>query len=126
MCGKEFLAEWGHQIYCGSRKEKIGCSYKARVDKHRKFRAKHKGYTLKYNNKARKTLRKLILIRDKNKCNICGMKSLVEGFFDIDHKNGICVDDRIENLWVLCPSCHRLKTIKNNENKRRIKVVPSE
>lgn len=60
------------------------------------------------------------------KCNACGLKSSIKGFFDIDHiipvgrdKNKRLIkNDNMKNLQILCPNCHRLKTI---EDKKKYK-----
>lgn len=55
---------------------------------------------------------KLRLLKDgllQNKCYDCGQmpewnnKSLS---LQIDHKNGVSTDNRLENLQILCPNCH--------------------
>ena len=40
MCGRKFVPTNGKQIYCGSDRLKIGCSYKRSKDKHRTYRQK--------------------------------------------------------------------------------------
>lgn len=63
----------------------------------------------------------------KNTCENCGLYHFSDSFFDIDHvkpqigryrgkdrKRGFRIreSDR-DNLRVLCPNCHRLKTLKD-------------
>jgi hypothetical protein len=59
------------------------------------------------------------------KCNHCGIKSNIKGFFDIDHIEPRIIHTKkeprntkkgeIKNLQVLCPNCHRIKTIKDRK-----------
>ncbi len=44
-------------------------------------------------------------------CNECNLKSSDFRFFDVHHVNGVHMDNRKENLQLLCPNCHRNKTI---------------
>jgi hypothetical protein len=50
----------------------------------------------------------------EEKCSNCGINEW-RGEpirLDIDHKDGNCINNKLENLQYLCPNCHRCKTIK--------------
>lgn len=46
------------------------------------------------------------------KCSVCSLSEWMNKpiTLDIDHKNGNCDDNSLENLQYLCPNCHRQKT----------------
>lgn len=92
---------------------------------------------LKYQNKARVPLEKL-LIKDievqsyklkiklieagikKRECEMCGWAQVsIDGRIpvELDHINGNKRDNRLENLRVLCPNCHSLQTTHRGKNK---------
>ena len=56
------------------------------------------------------------------KCAICGICDIWNGkplTIELDHINGICDDNRKENLRWLCPNCHsQTPTHKNSSNRR--------
>lgn len=51
-------------------------------------------------------------------CSICGEYDKHQSFFDIDHILAKCNggDDSIENYQVLCPNCHKRKTLEVDRN----------
>jgi hypothetical protein len=51
----------------------------------------------------------------KNYCEQCGFKTDNMRELDLDHINADGTDNRPENLQTLCKSCHKAKTILNNE-----------
>lgn len=46
------------------------------------------------------------------KCRECGVEHEDYRFFDVDHINSDHKNNNKENLQVLCPNCHRIKTLK--------------
>ncbi|KKS64616.1 hypothetical protein A3A14_00195 [Candidatus Daviesbacteria bacterium RIFCSPLOWO2_01_FULL_43_38] len=69
-----------------------------------------------------KLKKRLFLAELKNeKCEECGwVKRSVDGRIplELDHINGDCRDNRLENLRVLCPNCHSLKPTHRGRNKK--------
>ena len=108
-CKKQYISTSGTQLYCGSYRQKLGCAY-LQLLLRRKTTPRKSG-------KASKTVLKIkILTRDNYACQMCGLKSNNSQFMDIDHKNCNRNDNNKENLWTLCPNCHRLKTINDRKN----------
>ncbi len=71
------------------------------------------------------------LLKDNLKtdiCEECGMKAIWNDkpiTLELDHKNGDRLDNRIENLRIICPNCHsQTKTYKarNIKTKKKYKV----
>lgn len=60
--------------------------------------------------KLKKRLVRLNLI--ENKCNSCDITHWLgeEAILELDHINSDPMDNRIENLQILCPNCHAHKT----------------
>ena len=59
-------------------------------------------------------------------CEECGWaKKSEDGRIpvELDHINGDRYDNRIENLRILCPNCHSLKTTHRGKNKKRARVA---
>lgn len=62
----------------------------------------------------------------KPSCEECGWaKRSIDGRIpvELDHINGDRHDNRIENLRILCPNCHSLKTTHRGKNKHTARVV---
>ena len=91
-------------------------------------------------NKIRDTLfnglpiKKRIILKLGAKCKHCGITSKDSAFFDLDHiiprrrkslKEASSVKMKnISNLQVLCPNCHRTKTIQDRKNEWKQKNRP--
>jgi hypothetical protein len=54
---------------------------------------------------------KVLAANQKWRCGSC--HKLLEATYQIDHRQPMCAGGKnsIENLWVLCASCHALKTL---------------
>lgn len=58
----------------------------------------------------------------KPECELCGWSKLsLDGRIpvELDHINGNNLDNRIENLRILCPNCHSLQSTHRGRNKRK-------
>lgn len=106
--------------YCGNFRKKIGCSYIMFRQKMQEKRIKN-GYSEKPKYKILEILGR--------RCNKCKMTSNIKGFFDIDHIIPVKRKNLTTNTYIkasefkridlkkifqiLCPNCHRLKTIQD-------------
>lgn len=59
----------------------------------------------------------------EDKCYSCGLVKWLgrKISLQLDHKNGIFNDNRLTNLWLLCPNCHSLTDTYGGKNKRSSK-----
>jgi len=63
--------------------------------------------------------RQNFVIKNGCKCNKCGLGNKDPSFFDVDHIKSVSsmgikrgdLDFKDNNLQILCPNCHRIKTI---------------
>ena len=58
------------------------------------------------------------VLNKKNYCEKCGFIPEHSCQLDVDHIDGNCINNKLENLQTLCANCHRLKT-HNERNKKR-------
>ena len=114
-CGIEYKATGKNQKRCGSKSAKTGCSYeRARYIKHRTNDGR-------WRNSIYGSVRNRMARERGLKCEKCGLENDNPGFFDFDHinprrnlqmkGNANVTRWQSENLRLLCPNCHRKKTL---------------
>lgn len=47
-------------------------------------------------------------VKDRERCDHCGLKERFKGMFDVHHKDGDASNNALANLEFLCPNCHRI------------------
>jgi len=61
----------------------------------------------------------------KHECSECGLKNIwnnKELVLQLEHKNGVSNDNRLENLTFLCPNCHTQTSTFSGRMPKKIKV----
>jgi len=64
----------------------------------------------------------------KNECFECGLPNKWNGkpiTLQLDHINGICNDNRLENLRILCPNCHTQTETHSGKRLKKVYICPS-
>jgi 5-methylcytosine-specific restriction endonuclease McrA len=109
MCGNEFQALRA-ALFCGHWKVKGTCAYKAYRKAINRYNRTHK--ETRYPKSGGTSRKKAVILkRDNYQCQLCHLRSDVPSFFDVDHKDSNHKNNDKNNLWTLCPNCHRLKTL---------------
>lgn len=98
----------------------------------------NKQYQLKKRRKLNNNERFALSFRQQHKCNHC-KKELEPLLFDFDHIVPLCIGgrDELDNIQILCVSCHRLKTYddmvqykkmlqynRNNQQIHKVELTP--
>ena len=70
-------------------------------------------------NGAWESVREHLISRGNSECNICH-QAFDRGQLHVHHRNGNSLDNRLENLIALCPSCHRKS---HKELREKLKAI---
>lgn len=64
----------------------------------------------------------------ENVCEECGLEEWLGRpiVMELDHRNGIRNDNRLENLRMLCPNCHSQTETHGAKNKKRLRLVQTD
>lgn len=74
---------------------------------------------LRSGDKRRFVYRKKLLNKRPYFCSVCGMSNDDYRFFDVDHVDSDHKNNDENNLQLLCPNCHRTKTINSWDKLRK-------
>jgi len=123
-CGKELTMEQRHNKYCSV---KCQCDYQNN-EKIQKWKNNEDNGTIK-DGTLSATIRKYLIKQANNQCELCGwnkinpITNLVP--LEIHHIDGNYLNNKPENLQVLCPNCHSLtpnyKRLNNSARERGIR-----
>jgi hypothetical protein len=61
----------------------------------------------------------------KNVCEECGLREWLGRplVMELDHRNGVRTDNRVDNLRMLCPNCHSQTETHGARNKKRLRRI---
>jgi hypothetical protein len=67
--------------------------------------------------------RKYLILKNSSKCMLCGWAE-INPFtkkvpIELEHKDGNCINNKLENLILLCPNCHSLSAHHKGANKSK-------
>lgn len=120
-CGKELTIEQRHNKYCSS---SCQMNYQSQEKINNWLEGTFDG--LKKGGALSSTIRKYLIEKANNQCQVCGwnkinpITNLVP--LEIHHIDGNYLNNRPENLQVLCPNCHSLtenyRNLNNSERQR--------
>jgi hypothetical protein len=76
-------------------------------------------------------VRRYLFDKYKNKCALCGWNSINvvtnKSPLEIDHKDGNALNNKEDNLILLCPNCHSLtptfRSVGNHRSSRRYRAL---
>lgn len=106
-CGKELKTEQRHNIYCS-----IECATKAKKDNKIKSWLNGEFNGLRVDGTLSNTIRNYLLEKVNYKCEKCGWGEINPTTgkvpLEIHHEDGNYLNNKPENLKVLCPNCHSL------------------
>lgn len=106
-CGKELTTEQRHNLYCS-----MDCFQAAKKEKTIKAWLSGENIGNKTNGQISQTIRNYLLEKANYRCEVCGWGEInpvtKKVPLEIHHIDGDYLNNRPENLQVLCPNCHSL------------------